>query len=183
MKTTRPLSAVMAIVTLAFFAGITMTGRAVAGEKAYYLYDRIGDLLLISKDKDIYIQSLDGTREFRLTKTRTDFERDAFFSKDGRFVLYELDKSRYFPNGEIVEFEVEHFLQPSDRDDSARQSIDVVLYKDYKEARMKDKDSAVTFLEFLKGEERTGTLPGSLTGRQKDGKTLESKEKTEEKMF
>jgi WD40 repeat protein len=58
------------------------------GEKVIQAAEVVpGDMVLVSKDNDIYLQMIDGSDSRAVTSNRDVFERDAFFSKDGRYIL------------------------------------------------------------------------------------------------
>ena len=123
------------IVTALLFAiGIEISPIAAAKKETYYFFDRTGDHLLVSKDNDIYIRTLDGITRTRITESADVLEKDAFFSKDGRYVLFMVDKSRYFAG--IADINIKYFAQPIDGDKTNRVEISEEIYRDFKKERI-----------------------------------------------
>lgn len=127
--------AVFAVVLLVW---VFPADNAMCAEGDYYLYDRIGDLRLIGAAKDLYTDRMDGTGKRRVTSTPETPERDAFFSKDGRYIIYMTDESRRFAGG-IIDIRYNYFLQPIDGDDAAKSKIDEFTYRDLKKERIREK--------------------------------------------
>ncbi|MFC1590781.1 hypothetical protein ACFL42_04745 [Candidatus Omnitrophota bacterium] len=150
------------IIYAAFCIFLALPGSAEdEEEKEYRLFDRIGNLLLVYKDKDVYIQDVEGKELVRSTTTRDVFERDAFFSRDGRHIMYEVDKSRRYPNGDI-DVEIHHYMQEIDKNDKHKQKIEEVLYRDFKKERLKDKHGSIRFLDILRGRSGESAEEGLL---------------------
>jgi hypothetical protein len=79
-----------------------------------------------------------------LTATSTVIERDAFFTKDGVYVAYETDESRYFAKG-ISDIKYLYFLlrltgkEDAYEEATQRVEIDQFTYKDLKQERKGEK--------------------------------------------
>ena len=124
----------------AVFLFVAVYAAAIAdnGASEYYLYDRVGDLRLVGKSKDIYLERFTSGEIRKITATPDVYEPDAFFSNDGRYVLYRAEnKKRAFDK--TPEPASRYFIQPVDDTDLKRKEIDQFLYKDYKKERLKAK--------------------------------------------
>ena len=134
-------------------------------EKEYYLFDRMGDLLLVREEKDIYLVMLiEARKKVRITKTHDIVERDAFFSRDGRYIFFEIDKSKYYPDG-TAEIKFEYFRQPIDEDDKKRMKIEEDVYRDFKRERVADKYKSLTYLDLRERREEQKRLLETLTSK------------------
>jgi Tol biopolymer transport system component len=51
-------------------------------------FDSQGDERLIEKNNDLYLEKIDGSESRRITNTPKIKERTAYFSKNGRYIVY-----------------------------------------------------------------------------------------------
>lgn len=137
------MSAVLAFLTM----GSVMFSLAIDEAPEFAFFDRLGELRLVSREKDLYVEKLDGSEKRRLTSTSLVVERDAFFSKGGIYVVYETDESRYYAKG-ISDIKYRYFLlrltgkEEADEEVNQRIEIDRFTYKDLKREREKEKAKA-----------------------------------------
>lgn len=140
MKNIKELVLVTVLTIGLLLAECATTHPIAWGEVKYIFFDRIGEMKLVSRENDLYIEKVDGSDKRKITSTSEIFERDAFFSKDGRYVLYETDESKYLMKG-VADIKYSRFLQPVDENDSKKIEIDEFMYRDFKRERIKDKNN------------------------------------------
>lgn len=107
----------------------------------YSFFDRIGEIRVVGRNKDLYIEKMDGSDSRRITSTAETYERDAFFSKDGRYVVYETDESRHFSGG-VADIKYNYFMQLIDGNDTTKIEIDEFMYRDLKKERIIEKNKS-----------------------------------------
>ncbi|MFH1594689.1 MAG: hypothetical protein ABID09_08345 [Candidatus Omnitrophota bacterium] len=171
MKLKKSRATFIAAVSLATLAALS--NIAAEDKNAYRLFDRIGDLLLISKENDIFMQMVDGTKKGRVTESIDVQEKDAFFSKDGRYILFMIDDSKYFAG--VKDVRIYCYLRPIDGDKASIIEITEELYKDFKKERLSDKYKRTVYLSPGRGTENTeesvkSFRSGAETGEEESGK-------------
>ncbi|MDB4349743.1 hypothetical protein OAA99_02180 [Omnitrophica bacterium] len=116
-------------------AGCLIADIALSDDEPYF-FDRLGELMLIGRGRDLYIIRMESGAKRKITSTPEVTEEDAFFSNDGRFVLYKTKKKKSAFD-KTSSPEVERFMQPIDANDLQREEINFFLYKDFKKERIK----------------------------------------------
>ena len=111
------------IIAGAYFIGLMGLGGcattgSVTGGVNYGFMDRKGEERLVKKNNDLYIENLDRNEGRRITNTPDIEEWRAFFSKDGKQILYSTEVSHFFG------LDYNHYRQPVNGDDSQRIEID-----------------------------------------------------------
>lgn len=87
--------------------------------------DRRGDLRLVSRDNDLYVERANGSQSRRVTNTPGIIEIGAKFSADGQSIVYSTTTSRYDKAVTAMVKDAlitgDHFyIQPVKEDDAAR---------------------------------------------------------------
>ena len=90
--------------------------------------DRKGDLRLVNRDDDLYIERSDGSQSRRATNTPDVIELGAKFSANGQSIVYSTTASRYDKTVTTMIKDAlvtgDHFyIQPVAQDDTARTEI------------------------------------------------------------
>lgn len=85
------------LVSLLGVSGCATAGGA--GLNSYQFMDRKGEVRIVEKDNDLYLETFDvKTNDFdpsksrRITFTPKDYEMSAHFSKNGKYILYAVEK-------------------------------------------------------------------------------------------
>lgn len=128
------------IIIFIFLAGcFILECEAGEFESKSYFYDRIGELMLVGKGMDIYVERLDAGTSRRITNTSDIRELDAFFAQGGSIVVYKAEqKKSAFDRTPSYEYNL--FMQPTDKNDLRKTRIGYFLYRDLKKERIKQRD-------------------------------------------
>lgn len=101
----------------------------------YEFMDRRGELRLVRRDNDLYVENLEGGESRRVTFT-PNVKEEGKFSKDGRYIVYLTsgpDAKRYEAgaHGYRADFYAEKFyFQPIDGDDKEKTEITFMEFLD-----------------------------------------------------
>jgi len=130
------------IVLGVFLAGyLLLECNAFEFESKPYFYDRVGELMLVGKGKDIYVERLDTGVSRKVTNTPDIKEIDAFFAQGGAVIVYKAQKKKSaFDKSSSYEYNL--FMQPTDKNDLKKTAIDYFLYRDLKRERLRQRDHA-----------------------------------------
>ncbi|MGD9014699.1 MAG: hypothetical protein PVI33_01565 [Candidatus Omnitrophota bacterium] len=107
----------------------TKTKEQIEEERLGYQFkDRSGDLRLVMRNNDLYIEKIDGSDTRRITYSPAVMEYFANFSKDGRYVFYTTANSKdemyaKIIDGYYVGVGKHFFLQSVEEDDRNRNEI------------------------------------------------------------
>ena len=102
-------------------------------------FDRLGDLILFGKEKDIYQDRIDGGFLKKITNTPDIVETDAFFAYGGRYVVYKAEKKKSaFDKNPNPAYQ--YFRVPIDENDTKKKEIGEFEYRDYKKKRIREKN-------------------------------------------
>ncbi|MFA5008712.1 MAG: hypothetical protein WC546_05780 [Candidatus Omnitrophota bacterium] len=82
----------------------------------YKFYDSYDDYVLARKDGDLYVEKLNRTDSRRVTFNPKETKTDAMFTKNGRCIVYSVNRC-------CIEPKIAYYMQPVDKDDSARTEI------------------------------------------------------------
>ncbi|MEE8360268.1 MAG: hypothetical protein V3S04_05010 [Candidatus Omnitrophota bacterium] len=136
------LLACIFIVSVVFLAGYLLLECSASGfESEPYFYDRVGELMLVGKGKDIYVERLDTGVSRKVTNTPDIRELDAFFAQGGAIIVYKAQRKKSaFDRSSSYEYTL--FMQPTDKNDLKKRAIDYFLYRDLKRERLRQKDHA-----------------------------------------
>ena len=135
----KPITSIF-IVSVVFLAGCLLLECSAFGlENEPYFYDRVGELMLVGKGKDIYVERLDTGVSRKVTNTPDIRELDAFFAQGGAIIVYKAEqKKSAFDRSSSYEYNL--FMQPTDKNDLKKRAIDYFLYRDLKRERIKQRD-------------------------------------------
>jgi hypothetical protein len=123
-----------------FLAGwLLLECRAGELEEKEYFYDRIGDLMLVGRGKDLYVERLDTGKSRKVTNTVDIKEIDAFFAHGGDIIVYKAER-KVSAFDKTPSFEYNLFMQSTDKTDLKKTQIDYFLYRDLKRERVKQRD-------------------------------------------
>lgn len=140
MKTIQTLFLVI-LLAGALFAVDWVTAYSAEGEQqGTYFFDRLGDLVLIGKEKELYIQRIDGSNRKKITSTPDITELDAFFGYGGRYVVYKAEKKKSAFDKK-PHYKYKYFMQPIDENDLKKREIDEFIYRDFKKERIRERNS------------------------------------------
>ena len=107
-------------------------------DEKIHFFDRLGDLLLISQKKELYIKKLDALKGRKITSTPEIEEVDAFFGYGGRYVIYKTEgKKSAFDRKPSYKYK--YYMQPIDANDLKKEEIDEFIYRDFKKKRLLEK--------------------------------------------
>ena len=106
-----------------------------------YFYDRYGDMMLVGRDNDIYIDKIDGTDSRKVTSTPDLIELDAFFGLGGRYVVYKTEK-KISVFDKTHDYVYEYFMQKIDDTDMKKTKINDLVYRDLKMQRVRERNAA-----------------------------------------
>jgi hypothetical protein len=104
-----------------------------------YFYDRYGDLMLVGRDNDIYIDKIDGSESRKVTSTPDLIELDAFLGLGGRYVLYKTEK-KVSVFDKTHDYQFEYFMQKIDDTDLKKTRINDLVYRDIKMQRVRERN-------------------------------------------
>jgi len=133
---------VLLLLSLALGAECMAQQDMVKDDSEAYFYDRWGDLMLIGRGMDIYIEKIDGSDSRKITSTLDLPELDAFFGLGGRYVLYKVDK-KLSVFDKAHDYQNEFFMQKTDETDGKKIKINELLYRDLKQERIREKNALV----------------------------------------
>ena len=107
-----------------------------AQEETYdRFYDSYGESRLVSKNNDVYVHTIDGSRSKQITHTPDTEEDSATFSKDGKHIAYsEYLGKRTGPDGQS-KGERKHYKVEVGCDDNARMEISAEEMENLKNER------------------------------------------------
>ncbi|MFH1753742.1 MAG: hypothetical protein ABH875_06120, partial [Candidatus Omnitrophota bacterium] len=141
MKTRKIIALVFVLLGLSIAGSLLVECGALELEEKPYFYDRIGELMLIGRRKDVYVERLDTGESRKVTNTPDMRELDAFFGQGGSVIIYKAEeKKSAFDKKSSYEFNL--FMQPTDMNDLKKVEIDYFLYRDLKQERLKQRDHA-----------------------------------------
>lgn len=127
---------------LAIGAECAAQQEAMKDDSEAYFYDRYGDLMLIGRGMDIYIEMIDGSDSRKITSTLDLPELDAFFGLGGRYVLYKVEKKTSVFD-KTHDYQNEYFMQKTDDTDITKVKIGELVYRDLKMERIREKNATI----------------------------------------
>ena len=89
--------------------------------------DSYNGLKIISENYDLYIETMDGKDKRRITNTPDVKETWAFFTKDGKSVIYQTTDSNFTTE--------RYFIQPIDKDDGSKEEMSDGQYSIFHQER------------------------------------------------
>jgi len=99
------------IVMTLFITGVSIYGQEEGYDK---FFDEYGESRIFSKNNDIYVTTIDGSKTKRITHTPDITEDDAVFLKDGKHIAY----SEFFGDKRGAKSPRKHYKVKSDSNDS-----------------------------------------------------------------
>lgn len=139
MKAVNTLILVILLTGALFVVDGVTPYSAANGEPKTYFFDRLGDLVLFGKEKDLYIERIDGGSLKKITSTPEIAELDAFFAYGGRYIVYKAEKKKR-PFDKKPHYKYKYFMLPIDESDLKKKEIDEFVYRDFKKKRIREKN-------------------------------------------
>ena len=138
MKTVRMLFLVILLTGTLFMVDWVIARSAVSEEGKTYFFDRLGDLMLVGREDQLYIQRIDGSNRRKITSTLDVIKLDAFFGYGGRYVMYKTVKKKSGFDKKR-NYEHKYYMQLIDDNDLKKKEIDVFIYRDFKKKRIRER--------------------------------------------